>query len=865
MPSVKIFLALLVLALIVGACPNAPEPEPDPDPGPKGDTEISLASIAISRLPDKQEYAKGEDFDPAGLEVTGTYTDGSTKQETEYTLSGALTDTMGKKTVTVSLKDCTATFTITVGEAALVSIEISRLPDKTIYVTGEAFDPAGLELKGTYTDKTTKLETGYTLSSVDMTSTGEKTLTLSLPMKTGTWEASFTIRVENTALIGITLRNLPAKRVYAQGEDFDPAGLEVVSQYGDGSTYTESSYNLSGALTDTMGEKTVTVSLNTFTATFTITVTEPVLVSIAISRRPDKISYAKGEAFDPTGLRVIGTYTDKTSKQETAYTLSEVDTASTGEKTVTVSLAGFTATFTITVREAALASIAISSPPDKTVYTKGETFDPTGLAVRGTYTDGTTKEETGYTLGSVDMNSTGEQQVRVSLKGKSTTFTITVNPALLAGIAVTKSPAKAVYKRGTPFESAGLEVTGTYTDNTTKKVSGYTLSGVDTGSAGIKPVTVSLQGFTATFFVAVVEPTLYFDYGRRHSPSDPPGGGRYSVPLGRTLVLAPVRWYIGDTASYTWRVNGSVQAASGEYFSFTPSAQGTYTITVAAEGVSAETTVACVAAEGTFRRANTAASKAKVTACFEFTPAPGQFVTINPGTTEEAVRLEAQAAIDGHSGGTHYIWSLGAWGGYVVTGFDHSVANTGGYDLAIYGNPLAGGAWSEPGTVWVMQDENGNTQPDDTWYELKASETGKPTTKQRYAVTYYKPDGIHEPLWVDNLDTMGSFPVKNYYGEPQGYPYSVPGEWVTFVGTRLPNTLENGAIITNPGFPGPYVDNYGTTFFKISDAIQVDGTSVHLAYIDFVKVQTAVNTYAGILGEVSTETSLPFDYALLFP
>ncbi|MDR0628888.1 MAG: bacterial Ig-like domain-containing protein [Treponema sp.] len=862
MESVKIVFALLLVALLLAACPM-PSAPPEPEPGPNGNPEITLAAIAISRLPNKTAYAKGEDFDPAGLVVTGTYSDGSTREETGYTLSGIDMNSTGEKTVTVSLEGFTATFTITLGPAVLVSLKLSWVPDKTIYVIGEAFDPTGLEVTGTYTDKTTKLETGYTLSPVDMNSTGEKTVTVTLPLGTGTWEGSFTIRVEKTALVGITLAALPTKRTYVQGEDFDPAGLEVVGQYGDGSTRTESSYNLSRALTDTVGEKTVTVSLNTFTATFTITITEPVLLSIAITRRPNKISYAKGEAFDPTGLVVKGTYNNGKTEDETGYTLSAVDTSSTGTKTVTVSLKGFTATFTITVGEAALASIAISRLPDKTAYTKGETLDTTGLEVTGTYTDGTTKLETGYTIGAVDMNSTGEKQVRVSLKGKSTTFTITVNPALLASIAVTKPPAKGVYMRGAAFQSAaGLEVTGTYTDKTTKRETGYTVGAVDTNSAGIKPVTVSLGGYTATFFVAVVEPALYFDYGRRHSPMDPAEPGRYSVPLGRTLVLAPVRWYISDTSSYTWRVDGSVQPGQGEYFSFTPTTTGTYTVTVSAEGSSATASVVCVPAEGTYRRTKTATSKAHVTACFEFTPAPGQFVHISPGTTEESVRLGAQATVDSNTGGTNWAWSLGAWGGYIVTGFDHSVENTGGYDLAIYGNPLQD--WSEPGTVWVMQDENGNNQPDDTWYELKASETGKSTTKQRYAVTYYKPDGIHEPLWVDNMDSMGSFPVKTYYDELQGYPYSVPGDWVTFVGTRLPNTLENGELITNPGFIGPYVDNEGTTFFKISDAIQVDGTSVPLAYIDFVKVQTAVNNYAGILGEVSTETSLPFDYTLLF-
>jgi hypothetical protein len=73
-------------------------------------------------------------------------------------------------------------------------------------------------------------------------------------------------------------------------------------------------------------------------------------------------------------------------------------------------------------------------------------------------------------------------------------------------------------------------------------------------------------------------------------------------------------------------------------------------------------------------------------------------------------------------------------------GFDHSVENSGVYDLWIPGNAFgdALGSWSEPGIVWVNQDENDNGKPDDTWYELKGSETGKTGTIQRYSITHRK-------------------------------------------------------------------------------------------------------------------------------
>lgn len=82
-------------------------------------------------------------------------------------------------------------------------------------------------------------------------------------------------------------------------------------------------------------------------------------------------------------------------------------------------------------------------------------------------------------------------------------------------------------------------------------------------------------------------------------------------------------------------------------------------------------------------------------------------------------------------------------------GFDHSVYNkpdvssNGGYDFSIIGNPFDGS--SEPGIVYVMQDENGDGLPNDTWYELRGSETGKAETYQHYAVTYYRPPTQYAP------------------------------------------------------------------------------------------------------------------------
>ncbi|MBO5961437.1 MAG: hypothetical protein J6P99_06320, partial [Paludibacteraceae bacterium] len=76
---------------------------------------------------------------------------------------------------------------------------------------------------------------------------------------------------------------------------------------------------------------------------------------------------------------------------------------------------------------------------------------------------------------------------------------------------------------------------------------------------------------------------------------------------------------------------------------------------------------------------------------YEYAPAPGQFVNVmpevTPEDTETTVLQKVQTAIAGKANGS--LVSLGAWGGYIVVGFDHPVNNLPEeVDLKIYGNDM---------------------------------------------------------------------------------------------------------------------------------------------------------------------------------
>lgn len=276
-----------------------------------------------------------------------------------------------------------------------------------------------------------------------------------------------------------------------------------------------------------------------------------------------------------------------------------------------------------------------------------------------------------------------------------------------------------------------------------------------------------------------------------------------------------------------------------------------------------------------YYRAATAGSLMQWSEVFEYTPAPGQFIgdTKTGGFTgEERSAADAVAYAERRLAAKSYV-SLGGFGGYIVVGFDHSIDNNEGYDFAVQGNSFDGS--SEPGVVWVMRDENGNGQPDDTWYELAGSETGKTETIQNYAVTYYRPSEPMQPVqWTDNQGNSGEIDyLKQFHKQDYYYPAWIEADSYTLTGTMLKarnyDKSGNGAMWVQPAYDWGYADNYSeqdwlptykaVNCFDISRAVDNQGSSVELEYIDFVKVVTACNTKSGHLGENSTEVCDIYD------
>ena len=357
---------------------------------------------------------------------------------------------------------------------------------------------------------------------------------------------------------------------------------------------------------------------------------------------------------------------------------------------------------------------------------------------------------------------------------------------------------------------------------------------------------------------------------------------RYTV-AGRPVYLTPQLENFAEP-HFAWSVDGAVQeGASGRTFIFRPDSEGSYRISVdvsdsGGSPVHAEVVVHCAAAAAS--RAKTASSSRYQNRVFEYIPAPGQFIneTLTGGFDDTVTTHEAALAYASQRMEEKKFVSLGGFGGYIIVGFDHSIVNRGGsgYDFSIQGNAFLSnvGGSNEPGIVWVMQDTNGNGLPDDEWYELRGSETDSDGTIRGYEVTYYRPERPQMPVqWSDSQGNTGTIDyVKAFHRQDYYYPLWVAAVSYTLRGTRLTpkNTYDEatGFWHNNP-FEWGYADNFGSDSlsagdaasdgegqsngFKIANAIHADGSPAGLTFIDFIKVQTALNTKSGGLGENSTE------------
>lgn len=228
-----------------------------------------------------------------------------------------------------------------------ISLDTSDAP--TTFNVGDTFSYEGLSVTAYYDDGTDDIVTPTSVSTPDLSSAGQKTVTVSYTEGGVTKTADYTITVNAVSLVSIEVSE--PKTAYYVGDTFEKP--TVTATYSNGSTSdvtneaTFSGYNLS-----TVGNQTVSVSYTngtTVNTSYSITVTALTVTSIDISGYTT--TFKVGDPFSFGGT-VTANYNNGSSADVTSSaSYSGYDMSTAGNQTVTVSFGGQSTTYQIVVSD----------------------------------------------------------------------------------------------------------------------------------------------------------------------------------------------------------------------------------------------------------------------------------------------------------------------------------------------------------------------------------------------------------------------------------------------------------------------------------------------------------------------------------
>lgn len=196
-------------------------------------------------------------------------------------------------------------------------------------------------------------------------------------------------------IYGIFVSKAPDKVNYFAGESLDISGCEITVRTKSHDDYTvKVTPAMVSGFSSALGNHTLTITYivgdTPFMTTQVITVTTRVANSAVITTPPNKTTFIEGQRIDLSGLIAEVTFSDKTvaDRHFGAFTLNK-SIAEMGMTEVELRLDKVVLKVNIEVIPKVISGLTATALPNKTVYTEGEYFDPTGLEVYSMYNDGT--------------------------------------------------------------------------------------------------------------------------------------------------------------------------------------------------------------------------------------------------------------------------------------------------------------------------------------------------------------------------------------------------------------------------------------------------------------------------------------------
>ena len=473
----------------------------------------TIQSVIIDTLPTKVKYNIKDTLDTTGgkLKITRATGKAETIDITKDMVSGFDSSKENTKlplTISYTENGVTKTTTYTVSvEDPITSMTLKTTP-KTEYKYGEPLDisngvitivrPSGPEDK----QITKEMVTGY-----DPTKLGQQELTI----KYGGQELKYKVNVKDYVK-GIVLTP-PAKTKYEYGESLDLTGgnIQKIMASGTATTpiaLTDSRVKLSIFNPNKEGAQTINVAYEGFTEKFGVIV-EDNLQSIKIKTEPTKTKYKYGEALDITGGQISAIKSsgkaeniDITTSMVSGYNPNKL-----GKQTITITYKGKTTQYSVEVEDY-IKDIKLTNP-NKLIYKVNEKMDLTGGKVTPVMASGIASPaipmtNTDVTITGFDTTTVGAKIVKVSYKGISKTFGITVEDRY-SEMKIKTLPTKTEYKYGESLDLTGgtIEITKDSGTKETINITKDMISGYNSKKLGSQILTVTYQGLTQQFVVKV--------------------------------------------------------------------------------------------------------------------------------------------------------------------------------------------------------------------------------------------------------------------------------------------------------------------------------------------------------------------------
>lgn len=495
--------------------------------------EVTLKSISVDVTKAKTKYVEGEAFTSKGLVVKAIYSDLSDKNVTGFTTSIKEGDKLevGEHDVRVYYKEgkieASTTYKIEVKsnepeKVVLNSIVIEKTPTQMVYNLGDKFNPAGMVVKGIYSDNTTKeikdykvnlperLDVNDTLLSVTYEEDGKSyfaNIAAKLVIETEDTNPNFydvaevvKFKVDGKLNPNIETTGVSLSTWSSDGHTFDrlrcntDAKKTIVFKHNYKDLKDKSKAGFMSIMNISRGGTTIEISKDKKTWT-TIAKSEPKNNNIRAVYKYRTKEINGLAATDGKNQNVyyayfnIGEFLD--DKTEEVYIKFGYEKPVDGwlgadrEGTDLIDRLTFFDRLDLSKYKVGvdLKSVAIKDNPTKVDYIEEETFDATGLKLEATFSDDSKAIiSSGIIIDKVGGLKVEDKVVKASFKFKNVTKSIDIpinvkaREAKMTGIKVTTNPTKVEYEEGDVFDPTGMVVKATYDNGEELEVNGYTYS-----------------------------------------------------------------------------------------------------------------------------------------------------------------------------------------------------------------------------------------------------------------------------------------------------------------------------------------------------------------------------------------------------